>query len=760
MRRELFLKTIVFTLQVCCFYTYVKADNTSIDQQRNILCRLRKFQFQHSDSSAYYLQKAYNCYSGNKKDTIYAEIMMLSGTQTALQGNTNLALIYFEKAREIYANQNHKFGLTEAILNIGEVYYNWADFNKALILCKEAYQLATRYNFEIHKVKALNYMGKYYHSKGNFSESLQYYKQGLQLAEEIGDTIGIVALHNKIGKHFKTIGDYPESLEHFLISENLISGKSNKIVLATTFNHLGNIYQEFKDYKKAIQFHRQALKARCEMNYKEGVAKSLKNLGEVLLDINALDSAMVCFEKSNEICDEIGYTKGQIKNIQNQGVIFHQQHIFKDAILKYQESLELSHKIGYVIGEMKALLSLAEVYKSSESFKQALTYAQKGLKIAVKEEVNASIADFNLMLSEIHQNMGNSLEALKFYQNYTVLYKEMINLETNRKIAELQAQYKLSLQNREYEVLKKESRIKELIIKQKDQFIVFAIVFFCLLIALVFIVYGMFLQKKKANVKLTQFNDNITLQNVELERLNTQLKRSKDQQVKLFSIISHELRNPLYWFRNLVQMLSDRLDSLDKEMISKSLNSLNESANNTFHLMDNLLHWSKSQLGNIKFNPEPLNMNQLIQDNIKLVSHFAALKKISIQYQYKSDYIVYADKVMVQTVIRNILSNAIKFTATKGYIKIACLDKDNYLEVMIKDNGMGMKSKTIKGIINLKGTTYIPTTDQETGSGIGLALSKEFITRNGGELFVISKPGNGSQFSFTMPLYKTETPQP
>ncbi len=737
---------------------YVNADDTGIEQRFN-LSQIRKFQFQHSDSSSYYLQKAYSCYSGSKRDTIYAEIMLLSGTQTALQGNTNLALIYYEKARGIYTDQNHKYGLIEAILNIGEIYYNWANFNEALALFKEAYQLAIQYNYEILKVKALNYMGKYYHSKGNFSESLQCYNQGLKLAEEISDTIGIVALHNKIGKHFKTIGDYPKSLEHFLISENLISGKSNKIELATTFNHLGNIYQEFKDYKKAIHFHKQALKARREMNYKEGVAKSLKNLGEVLLDINDLDSALLCFEKSNEICDEIGYTKGQIKNIQNQGVIFHLQNKSKDAINKYEHSLELSHRIGYTIGEMKALLSLAEVYKTSGYFKQALTFAQKGLNIAIKEEVNASIADFNLMFSEIHQNMGNFQEALTFYQNYTVLYKEMINLESNRKIAELQTEYKLSLQNRENEVLKKENQIKELMIKRKNQYIIFAIVLFCLLITLVFIVYGMFLQKKKANIKLTQLNDNITIQNIELERLNAKLKRSKDQQVKLFSIISHELRNPLYWFRNLIQMLSDRLDSLDKEMISKSLNSLNESANNTFHLMDNLLHWSKSQLGNIKFNPEPLNINQLIQDNIKLVSHFAAFKNISIQYQFKTDFMVYADRVMAQTIIRNILSNAIKFTPTKGYIKIACLEKDTFLEVRIKDNGMGMERKTIEGIINSKGTTYIPTTDQETGSGIGLALSKEFISRNGGELFVISKPGYGSQFSFTIPLYKTKTPQ-
>jgi signal transduction histidine kinase len=168
--------------------------------------------------------------------------------------------------------------------------------------------------------------------------------------------------------------------------------------------------------------------------------------------------------------------------------------------------------------------------------------------------------------------------------------------------------------------------------------------------------------------------------------------------------------------------------------------------------MDNLLHWSRARLGNIKFTPEPVDVDCLIADNIKLVSHYAAHKNLNVQYYTEKGCIIWADKTMVHTVIRNLLSNAIKFTPPHGLIQIGCTLHGDDVQVRIEDSGAGMDHKTIERILSTDGTDYIPTTDQETGSGIGLALSKEFIKRNGGELSVVSEPGNGALFCFVMPL--------
>ena len=710
------------------------------------------FLFQDTDSTRVYLTKFLVGYKGDMQDSLYADYVMLLGEHQSIKGEVDLAMVQFKKSHGLFTDLNNFRGIARSLLSIGEVYYNWGQYDQAKQYFLDAEEISLKHDCKKELVRAMNYIGKYYHSKGNLQRSFEYYNKSLKLALELKDTVGIISLNNKMGKHYKTIGEYPKALECFLTSEELVRKANNKIEEASTYNHLGNIYHSFEDYSKAIYFHKLALATREKMGYKEGVAKSLKNLGEVYSDINELDSALVCFEQSCELCNDVGYAKGLIKNIHSQGIVYSKQKKYDLAIDKFSEALETCEQLGYGIGEIRALTELANTYKQMGDFERAVKYANVGLDISDKEDVKASMSDFYFILFGLYESTGKNGQALEYFKKYTQIKDEILNLESNQKIAELQNKYEMSLQNRENEVLLKENQIKALLIKRKNQLIVFAAVITSLLAIVLFFIYGMFLHKKKANEKLTELNDNVVAQNKELDRLNKKLKHSKDQQVKLFSIVSHELRNPLYWFRNLVQMLSSRIDVLDKDMITKSLDSINESANNTFHLMDNLLHWSRSQLGNIKFMPEPVDMDKLINDNVKLISQYAEYKSISIGYQKSDRCLVMADKAMVQTVVRNLLSNAMKFTPRKGKIDISCECNDSSLSIQIEDSGVGMNRKTIESIVNSNGTSYLPTTDQETGSGIGLALSKEFVEKNGGTLGVTSEEGKGSKFTFELPL--------
>ena len=742
------LVRLVVILGILCGHSTFAENNSSLQYLESA----REFQFNNPDSSAYYLSKASQAYNGNRKDSIYAQIIMQKGIQVYIQGNTDMALMYYEEAKALFSSIKHNRGYAESLLNIGEAYYNWAQFELAIQYFKETIEFANRHNLNTHKVRALNYIGKYHHSKGNFTKSLQYYKKGLQLAEEIHDSIGIVSLNNKIGKHHKTIGNYAKSLECFLRSESLVIYLNNKIELASTYNHLGNIYQEFKDFEKAIFFHSKALIERKEMGYQEGIAKSLKNLGEVYFDINKLDSALICYNESYIICKEIGYAKGLFKNIFSEGLVYQKQGKVDDANGKFQEGLALCRKIGYAIGETNVLIALAKLYEEQGQLGISKQYANQGLKISLKENIKESSSDLYAILSDIAVKKGDNKKALDYFKEHTKIKNEILNLETNQKIAELRSDFEVSLESRENDVLKKENEIQELQIKRKNQLIIFAIILTVLLVALIGIVYGRLLHKKKANKKLSDLNNNIIAQNKELDELNRKLQKSKQQQIKLFSIISHELRNPLYWFRNLIQMLTAQIDNLDKAMITKSLNSLNESATNTFHLMDNLLHWSRSQLGNLQFLPEPVDLNKIISENISLIRQYASIKKITVDYCDSQEIWVNADKVMVKTVVRNLLSNAVKFTPQHGMVNVDCDMNSETVTVKISDNGLGMDLKTVEKISNVQGIDYIPSTDQETGSGIGLILTKEFLEINNSKLTVQTKQGEGSVFMFELPV--------
>lgn len=746
LRLQIILLLVFYSVSICCT-KHLNTRNKVVDY----LTGLEVCLFNNPDSCDYYLNLLHRKLAVNENDTLYAAYLNLEGIRFSLNGNNIAAFEKFEKSNSIYKMYTNPNGYVRTLLNKGEVLYNWGEYQKALDCFKEGLQFSIAHDLKKQEVRSLNYIGKYYHSKGEFELSFSYYMQCLLLAQQIKDTLGVVSIQNKIGKHYETLGNYPKSLEYYLLSEKLVRHTQNYIEMASTFNSLGNLYHILKDYSKSFHFHNMALETRSHMNYSEGVAKSLNNLGEVLIDMEKVDSAMMYFNHSYEICEDIEYAKGCVKSVHNQGIVYQKRLDDAQAIAKFKEALLLSRQIGYQKGVLGAYYSLAVVYKRAKEFERAIQLLNEGLAIAIKENVRKSMSDYYAILSEIYAFKNNYKKALEFYKLHTHISNEMVNLESNNKVAELQAQYRVSLQNRENEVLKMDNQIKELKIKRKNHYIWFAVIVLSLLIVLVIIIYKRFLLKKQANIDLQDLNKSIVLKNEELDLLNKRLKKSKDQQLKLFGVISHELRNPLYWFRNLVQMLSSRIDIMDKEMVAKSLNSLNESATNTFHLMDNLLNWSKSQLGNMRYNPEVVDINALIRENVALISHYAEFKQIKIMSSIEIAFWVKADKDMIKTVIRNLLSNAIKFTPDNGQIEIKTNQRGKSVVFEIHDTGIGMDENTLNSIQSASGIKYMPTADKETGSGLGLVLSKEFVEINQGEFIVESKQGVGSVFKVKLP---------
>jgi signal transduction histidine kinase len=749
MLRLLIILLFTFSISTICCAEYLVCRKPEV----LYLERIETYLYNNPDSSAFYLNLLQQRLSSDEDGILYAAYLNSAGLRKQVEGDNAEAYENFEKANAIYEKIAHSDGYAETLLNKGEVLYNWGKYEEALCCFNEVLEYSRKNHLENIEIQGLNYIGKYYHSKGDFEKSFSYYMQCLKLAHRVKDTLGIVSIQNKIGKHYETLGNYPKSLEYYLMSEKLVHHTQNYIEMATTYNSLGNMYHILNDYPQSFRFHTKALEKRRKMNYSEGIAKSLNNLGEVLVDMEMLDSAMVCFEESYAICQDIEYAKGCVKSIHNQGVVFQKYLRDKKAIEKFDIALQLAQQIGYQKGVLSANYALAVNYKRIGEYEKAILILNEGLDVAIRENVRTRVRDFYAILSEIYSLKKNYKKALDYYRLHIKMSNEIFNLESNNKIAELQAEYEVSLQNRENEVLKKENQINELMLKRKNHFIFFVAIVLSLLFILVIIVYKRFLLKKQANIDLQKLNESIVAKNKELGLLNQKLNKSKDQQLKLFGIISHELRNPLYWFRNLVQMLSSHIDSMDKEMVAKSLNSLNESATNTFHLMDNLLNWSRSQLGNIRYNPEVVDLIAIIRENVALISHYAEFKQIRIVSPIEEEpVLVMVDVDMIKTVIRNLLSNAIKFTPCKGMIEIKTLKNGKTILLEILDNGMGMDEKTLCSIRSAAGTKYIPTTDKETGSGLGLALSKEFIELNQGEFAVESERGKGSVFRITLPV--------
>lgn len=240
------------------------------------------------------------------------------------------------------------------------------------------------------------------------------------------------------------------------------------------------------------------------------------------------------------------------------------------------------------------------------------------------------------------------------------------------------------------------------------------------------------------------------------EENEIQLRELNATKDKLFSIIAHDLRSPFNSILGFSELLIENVKKNEAAETEEFLSIINLLAKNTLVLLDNLLIWANSQTGQINFKPEKLILSSIIQNILDISISNAKIKNISLSYMQSGDIEVYADKNMLETVLRNLISNAIKFTKPGGKIKVFAISEQNQAEISISDNGVGMNDETRKKLFKISENIPSVGTAEEKGSGLGLVLCKEFVEKLGGNVWVESEKGKGSDFKFTLPLNKSE----
>ena len=251
---------------------------------------------------------------------------------------------------------------------------------------------------------------------------------------------------------------------------------------------------------------------------------------------------------------------------------------------------------------------------------------------------------------------------------------------------------------------------------------------------------------KKVQNELEERNQRINHQNDELKKLNA----TKD---KFFAIIAHDLKNPLSSFMSSSGLLSYHFSRLDEEEKLNLANSIYESGKRLRTLLENLLEWSMTQTGGMTVTPKELPLNELVNSNISLFELRANDKKIRLENKIQENINIFADENMALSVIRNLISNAIKFTPEKGNIYINAEVKNNFAEISVIDNGVGIKDEVMKKLFRLEDKHSSEGTNKEKGTGLGLILCKEFVEKNGGDIKVKSKENEGTKITFTLPVY-------
>ena len=361
---------------------------------------------------------------------------------------------------------------------------------------------------------------------------------------------------------------------------------------------------------------------------------------------------------------------------------------------------------------------------------KSIDYLKNALNSFQKFESLKDIQESNFYLSKANKNLGKDKIALDYFEKYTEIKDLIFSDDSKNKMANLESQREIDLRDKQIE-------IQHLKIKSEARKVYLLITITIAAAVLLGLFFWLYLSKIKTNQLLNKKN-----------QLISEINNQKD---KFFSIIAHDLRGPFNGFLGLTELLAEDLESMTPEEIQFAAGNMRNSAKNLFRLLENLLEWSKMEQGLIPFVPQEYLLLPIVSECIVTLQDAANIKEIKINTDISENTTVFADNNIIQAVIRNILSNAIKFTPKGGSISIQSEEDYKNTIISITDTGIGMNSKIIENLFTLDVQNNRKGTNDEPSTGLGLILCKDFVEKHGGKIWMESEEGKGSTFYFNFP---------
>jgi len=632
---------------------------------------------------------------------------------------------------------------------------------KAFIYWNEAISLSKSLNYTKGKAVSYHLIGIHFLHKANYTKAIQYFEKSIKLKNQINDKDGISKSINNIGAIYYYQSNYPKAIEYFQKSLKINEELNNSALISYNLNNIGSIYNHQGNSEEALNYFQKSLKIAQEIGLDEIKSKALHNIGTLSLKEKNYPQALDYFNKSIAIKQKLNDKLGLIVSFQNLGQIYMFQEKYDEALLETQKALQWSLDVDNSVGVCFSYLYIGAVYIKTKENTKALEYTLKSLKIANEKKLLHQQIDIYKQLSEIYASNKNYKAAYDSHRMYKSLNDSIFNDVNLNKITGLEFQYKYDKEKQQAELMQQKKDALLLLDRNRQRILRNSfIVGFILMSFLVLAILRSYIQKQKANKELTyqkmiieESNEELLQQKSEIQLYVDELQKLNNTKDKFFAIISHDLKSPLSGLKSTSELLFKMYDKLNDEKRKKIISLILQSTNSTFELLENLLTWSLSHLGKIDFEPQTISINFLIEENLKLLTNLAVKKNIQLIPIMSEEIMVFADKNMILTIIRNLISNAIKFTNPGGEVTVGCSKANNMeVNVFVKDTGVGMNKEKIETLFLIENSKSSLGTNKEKGTGLGLVLCKEFIEKNKGKIHVESELGQGSLFSFTLPL--------
>jgi len=655
------------------------------------------------------------------------------GIPTAL---SNIALIYREidslgkalqhlfRAAEVSKEVNDRVSLSSIYSNIGTVFEKQESIDSARMYYQRAMYLSRQLNRQTGIASNFLNLANLENQEGNCSQALRMYQSALDIYSRINDRDGELHSLYRIGRCYR-MTDQMEPAREFLQRAKVKAQKfGDKVILRDCHHELYKLFEKKGQLEQALACYK------IYERYSDSIfsRKSSDNIAkwQIRYRTEQKEQRITLLETQRKLQD----ARIKRQNLMLWALVIGAAFILGFLFIIYR-LYRIKRRTNHQLAEQNRQIKLQnreietqsrELARANEELKKLSIVASETDNLIFLADARGRIEWVNQAVSRVYgkktQDLkGEDLFGLSSYESREALTqkfyekKQSINYESSLKDSKGAAYH---FQTTLTPITDRQGNIERIIAVDSDI------------------------------TRIKQVEQDLVQKQKELEQANA----TKD---KFFSIISHDLKNPFNSLLGLSDLLVRKADRMDPDKVRTFHHSIYTTTRHAYELLSNLLQWSRSQLQQISINPTAFDMSELVEKNISLHQERAKEKSIGLVNHIQGDIHVWADYNMITTVVRNLLSNAIKFTGPGGVVEIDASDQDKYWEFQVRDTGMGISEEQIGQIFQLGKAYTVDGTDKEKGTGLGLVLCKEFVSKNAGEIHAYSRDAGGSMFSFTLP---------
>lgn len=667
----------------------------------------------------------------------------------------------------VYArNLESEVFVLRAYRKIAQASKKLGDYNTSKEYNEKALDIVKKSGEQQKIAQYLEYVSTDQRALGLYASALENAKQALHIQRQYTDTYRISNLLLNISIIYLKLSSYDRSLSYALELLSIHEGSGDLNRIASASNQVGLIYSRLKRFDDAAYYHERTLSLDLSKVDERYQASALRSLADIKLEVLEYATSLSYAEKARQIYEKINDQRGLGTVDYTTAKIFTNLGKKQQAVERLQSAIRISAALDDKWNEARSWIYMGKILAKSD-IKKSRESLHNGISIAEILHAKSLLLDAYRTMRDIERTAKNYPQALKYYDIVSDLVQEIDNKEVDDRVAELKIIQETEKQEREIERLKRNVIIRELELSkqaseleisnnkntiselelEKERSKLITLIGFTVIIVLILMfVYMRYRYLQEAQKILNNHSLEVEKRNHSLAELNL----TKD---RFFSIISHDLRAPISSIVALSDTLNEHFENYTPQKVRKYVSDIYDASDRTFLLLENLLSWATIQMRDADPLPQHYKIYDICLTAINQINSAAGAKNITIACTVNIDDMIFADKNMVTTIIRNLLANAIKFTPHEGNIRIYSKTTEALISIHIKDSGVGISEEDQKNLFRIDNLVSRKGTDGEAGTGFGLALCKDLVEKNQGVLNVKSEIGKGSEFFFTLPKH-------